>query len=373
MFGGLQLHVGGRFGDQVVEHHGLLADQLARFVHACYGRDVGQQAAQASGLRGALFQKVRALSGVEVRVGQQGFQIPLDRRHGGFQFVVDVVRQLFLDADLLLLLVQREGVLAVAVGGGLLQPCVEADDVLRNVAQFVVGEIRAFVDPLAPLGAFGEFVEPRDVLPQAARGEVPRDAHQQRDAQHEPEKFAVGGQHLAQRHGVGHGRADDAAVAEHRRVEIIAVGALGVAADGVTRSAGRGFGHFGPVEVVGGGERVERVVEQNAAVEADDRHAQVAEGVSLTGDESFGRCSPVHGVEHPQVEELQPRVELLGLEMLLAAVLEEDEARHQRPRKEQQQQKQPPVVGEPTLQIRNHSPAVLRCVRRRGLSCGAGG
>ena len=128
------------------------------------------------------FQKVRALSGVEVRVGQQGFQIPLDRRHGGFQFVVDVVRQLFFDADLLLLLVQREGVLAVAVGGGLLQPCVEADDVLRNVAQLVVGEIRAFVDPLAPLGAFGELVEPRDVLPQAARGEVPRDAHQQRDA-----------------------------------------------------------------------------------------------------------------------------------------------------------------------------------------------
>lgn len=50
---------------------------------------------------------------------------------------------------------QGEGVLAVAVGGGLLQPRVKADDVLRNLAQFVVGEIRAFVDPLAPVRRAG--------------------------------------------------------------------------------------------------------------------------------------------------------------------------------------------------------------------------
>lgn len=64
------------------------------------------------------------------RVGQQGFQVALDGGHRGFQFVVDVVRQLFLDADLLLFLVQGQFVFAVPVGGRALQVGVEADDVL---------------------------------------------------------------------------------------------------------------------------------------------------------------------------------------------------------------------------------------------------
>ena len=96
--------------------------------------------------------------------------------------MVDVVGELFLDAYFLLFLVQREGVLAVAVGSGFLQTGVEADDVARYFAQFVVGKCREVVDPLAPLGPFGEFVQPGDVLAQAARGEVARHAHQQRHA-----------------------------------------------------------------------------------------------------------------------------------------------------------------------------------------------
>ena len=88
--------------------------------------------------------------------------------------MVDVVGELFLDAYFLLFLVQREGVLAVAVGSGFLQTGVEADDVARYFAQFVVGKCREVVDPLAPLGPFGEFVQPGDVLAQAARGEKAR-------------------------------------------------------------------------------------------------------------------------------------------------------------------------------------------------------
>lgn len=116
------------------------------------------------------FQEVRASLRVERQVGQQCFQIALNRRHGGLQLVVDVVGELFLDAYFLLFLVQREGVLAVAVGGGFLQTGVEADDVARYFAQFVVRKCREVVDPLAPLGPFGEFVQPGDVLAQAARG-----------------------------------------------------------------------------------------------------------------------------------------------------------------------------------------------------------
>lgn len=79
----------------------------ARLVHARDGRDVGEQAAQPRHLRAALFEERRALLRSEPRIVQQSFQIPLNRCHGRFQFVVDVVRELFLDADFLLLFVQR--------------------------------------------------------------------------------------------------------------------------------------------------------------------------------------------------------------------------------------------------------------------------
>ena len=373
LFGGFQRHFVGHLGDQVVQHDGLLPDQLARLVHARDGRDVGKQAAQAFGLRDTLFEELRTLAALHPGVGQQRFQIALNRRHGGFQLVVDVVRELFLDADLLLLLVQRQRMLAVAVGGRALQAGVETDDVVRNLAQFVVREGGDVVDALAAFGALCEFVQPRDVVPQPPRGEIPRDAHQQRDAQHEPEELAVGGEHLAQRHGVGHGRADDDLVAEHRRVEVVVMGALRVAADGVSGSVSQCVGDFGPVEVVGCGERVERVVEEDESGAVDDRHAQCLEGLVVRGDEGGGVGAFVQSVEHPQVEELQAGVEPLGLEVLLAAVLEEHEAPHERPREGQQQQEEPPVVGETTPQIHSHIRAGLRCACRRVRSCGAGG
>lgn len=193
------------------------------------------------------------------------------------------------------------------------------------------GECREVVGPLAPLGPFGEFVQPGDVLAQAARGEVARHAHQQRHAQHEPEEFAVGGQYFAQRHGVGHGRTDDVVLAPHGRVEIVAVGAFGVAADGVTRTAGQRRGDLGAAEVVRAGQRVERIVEYDVSRRVDQRDPQFFAGRAGAGDEGVGRRACLHGVEHPQVEKLQLRVEPLGLEVLFAPVLEKDEAPHQRP------------------------------------------
>lgn len=80
----------------------------------------------------------------------------------------------------------------------------------------------------------------------------------------------------------------------------------------------------------------------------------------------------IHGVEHPQVEKLQLRVEPLGLEVLFAPVLEKDETPHQRPRKDEQQQEQPPVVGKFMLQSRSHSLGALRCVPRKARLYGAG-
>ena len=286
--------------------------------------------------------------------------------------MVDVVGELFLDAYFLLFLVQREGVLAVAVGSGFLQTGVEADDVARYFAQFVVRKCREVVDPLAPLGPFGEFVQPGDVLAQAARGEIARHAHQQRHAQHEPEEFAVGGQDFTQRHGVGYGRTDDVAVAPHGRVEIVAVGAFGVAADGVPRPAGQRLGDLGAVKVVRAGQRVERIVENDVSRRVDQRHAHSFAGCAGAGDEGVGGRARIHGVEHPQVEKLQLRVEPLGLEVLFAPVLEKDETPHQRPRKDEQQQEQPPVVGKFMLQSRSHSPGALRCVPRKVRLYGAG-
>ena len=268
---------------------------------------------------------------------------------------------------------QRQGVFAVAVGGGPLQAGVELDDVVRDLAQFVVREGLHLVDPFAAFGPFGKVVEPRDVVPQPPRGEVAGDAHQQRDPQHEPEKVAVGGQHLAQRDAVGNGRTDDAAVAGHGRVEVVEVGALRMAADDVARAVGQGVDDFGTVEVVGRRERVERIVEEDASRAVDERDAQFAEGFVVGGDEAFGGDALLQGVDQAHVEELQFAVEVFGLEVLLAAVLEQHEAGHERPREDEQQQEEPSVVGEPTLQSRSHSPDALRCVCRRGRSCGAGG
>ena len=323
-------------------------------------------------LRTALFEERRAFLRRQAGVGQQRFQITLNRGHGGLQLVVDVVGELFLDTDLLLLLVQRQGMFPVAVGRRALQAGVEADDVVRDVAQLVVGEGLPLVDPLAPLGALGKFVQACDVVPQAAGREVSRNAHQQRDAQHEPQEFPVGREYFAQRNGVGNGRADDDPVALHGRIEIVSVGAFRVAVDGVTGVMGERLGDFGAPEVVGCGQRVGRVVEQDAPVVVDDRYAQVAIRKGMIGEECPGCGALAERVEQPQVEELQPGIEPLGLETLFAAVLEGDEAGHQRPRKGEQQQEQPPVVGKPTPQNRSHSPGVLRCVPHKGRSCGAG-
>ena len=93
-------------------------------------------------------------------------------------------------------------------------------------------------------------------MSQAAGREVSRNAHQQRDAQHEPQEFPVGREYFAQRNGVGDGRADDDPVALHGRIEIVLVGAFRVAVDGVTGAMGDRFGDFGAPEVVGCGQRV---------------------------------------------------------------------------------------------------------------------
>ena len=48
-------------------------------------------------------------------------------------------------------------------------------------------------------------------------------------------------------------------------------------------------------------------------------------------EKTRGVDAVVQGVEHPEVDQLQMGVQLLGLEVPLAAVLEEDETGDQRP------------------------------------------
>ncbi len=80
----------------------------------------------------------------------------------------------FFDADLLLLLVQREGMLAVALGGRMLQVGIELYDVAGDVAQLVVGKAVRLVDLFAPLGTAGEVVQPCDVLSRRRVAKYPR-------------------------------------------------------------------------------------------------------------------------------------------------------------------------------------------------------
>ena len=92
--------------------------------------------------------------------------------------MVDVVSQLPFDPDLLLLFVEGEGMFAVTVLLGLLQPGIEPDQVVRDVAQLVVGKGFAVVDAFTPFGPFGEFIEPRDVVSQPTGSKIAGDAHQ---------------------------------------------------------------------------------------------------------------------------------------------------------------------------------------------------
>ena len=124
--------------------------------------------------------------------------------------------------------------------------------------------------------------------------------------------------------------------------------------------------------MVRAGQCVERIVENDVSRRVDQRHAHSFAGCAGAGDEGVGGRARIHGVEHPQVEKLQLRVEPLGLEVLFAPVLEEDKTPHQRPRKDEQQQEQPPVVGKFMLQSRSHSPGALRCVPRKARLYGAG-
>ena len=235
----------------------------------------------------------------------------------------------------------------VAVGGRALEVGVELHDVARDVAQLVVRETGGLVDPFAPFGAAGEVAQPRDVLPQPPGGEVARHAHQQRHAQHEPQIGRIGREDFGERHGIGYGRADDPAVVGHGGIEVVAVRALRVAADGVTRAVAQGGGHFGAAEVVLVRQRVERVVEQYASRAVDERDAEVVERPPAAGRDPFGGLSGGVGVEHPQIDELQAIVEPFDLEPFFAAVLEQHETPHERPEEEEQPEEEAAVVGEP--------------------------
>jgi len=153
--------------------------------------------------------------------------------------------------------------------------------------------------------------------------------------------------------------------------QLLQVAGLTYTAD-TSRPAGQRLGDLGAVKVVRAGQRVERIVENDVSRRVDQRHAHSFAGCAGAGDEGVGGRARIHGVEHPQVEKLQLRVEPLGLEVLFAPVLEKDETPHQRPRKDEQQQEQPPVVGKFMLQSRSHSPGALRCVPRKARLYGAG-
>ena len=189
----------------------------------------------------------------------------------------------------------------------------------------------------------------------------PRRRVAQGDAEHEPEECAVGREHLVQRQRIGHGRAYDAALAAHGRIEIGVVRALREAPDGVARAVGERLCDLGAAEVVGErGEGLRRLrgVVDDAPRGIEHRDAQAAEVVAVAGGERLGRRALVERVEQPQVEQLETCVEAFGLEVFLAAVLERDETPHEHPREREQQQEQPPVERESTLQIHSRSRGV---------------
>ena len=89
---------------------------------------------------------------------------------GVLQLVVYVVCQLTLDAHLLLRLVQRLGMLAVALAYGLLQLGIEPYDMVRDVVYLVARLRGAALDTLAPFGPLRKVPEALDLAAQTPRG-----------------------------------------------------------------------------------------------------------------------------------------------------------------------------------------------------------
>ena len=117
---------------------------------------------------------------------------------------------------------------AVALGDGLLQTPVEADDVAGDVAQLVVGEGAHAVERLVAAGPFGKLAEPQDAVTQPAGGQEAGGAHEQRDPQHEPQEAAVGAQHAREGDRMGQRGAHDASVGKTERgIEIGGAEAFG--------------------------------------------------------------------------------------------------------------------------------------------------
>ena len=102
------------FADQGAEVHFGTVDHLSSFVQPGDRRYVLQQLPEPFGLGETLFEEGPLRRCVDVRIGDESFEVAVDGTYGGFQLVVDVVGQLPLDADFFLFLVQCGGMFAVA-------------------------------------------------------------------------------------------------------------------------------------------------------------------------------------------------------------------------------------------------------------------
>ena len=163
--GAFRGRVGYHFADQGSEVHFSAVDHLPPFIQPGDRRYVLQQLPEPFGLGETLFEEGPLRRCVDVRIGDESFEVAVDGTYGGFQLVVDVVGQLPLDADFFLFLVQCGGMFAVAFCEG--RP--HLNHVFRELADHIIAD----------------------------------QTQQQGDRTHEPQKVAVGVQHLRQRYRVG--------------------------------------------------------------------------------------------------------------------------------------------------------------------------
>ena len=116
-------------------HFGTV-DHLSSFVQPGDRRYVLQQLPEPFGLGETLFEEGPLRRCVDMRIGDEGFEVAVDGTYGGFQLMVDIVGQLPLDADFFLLLVQCGGMFAVALCEGRLH----LNHVFRELADHVVAD-----------------------------------------------------------------------------------------------------------------------------------------------------------------------------------------------------------------------------------------
>ncbi len=299
--------------------HSLKLLHLGSVVHAVERRDVLQERGEAPALGITPLEKHLLGRLVDMGIVDDGLEIALNAGHRGLELMGYVLRELSLEHILF------------APGG--LQPLIDLDDLLGNLAQLIVRKGSQIFDleALVMLCPRGENLELCNVGTQPVDKPIEHNGEHKDGHDGKPHEVLVGLQDMRQIGIIGQRAPDDEAVGREigGRIEEIAGEGLAVSVYRRPLTMPHCRHHFGPVGMVGDMRIVlGDVVEHHPSVTVDDCHTHVFHALAahIVGQLRLGETVHVmDGLIHAGVVILQPAFQKLDLILLLPIPLKDDE------------------------------------------------